>query len=674
MLSRGRALLCASVLFVVSAVFISGCTRQPGRGANETDGGTPWGGQPGGAGQGFNLPQVDASAAMEGPPVAGENRTLKLGSIDVSYYSAAAAYPTMSMGADFFIHVRNTGSSAETFSIAQSGEVPSWNMHFFSFHPETITLQPGGARALHYFASLDAEGSFDMPFDLWQAADKSDKVTVTATFYGGTQQDSKLGYDAAVYGYVRDAATGRPVPGAEVEVTLFSGRESSRATTDSEGRYAVGVASIDAIRTFFGNQDTSYSSFDYSAIVEADGYEYSYTAGIAPAHGEKLQADIGLQAAAAKPEYRLDWESKVSDYYGFFWAIADSGWTRVVASQAKHPPELGKATDFYLFDAGTGAQLWKFPTSNECWGIDISRDGATVAAGCSDNYVYVVNAADGTLRWKADSGGMNREVELSHDGALLVTGPARASDGTAYDFALFNAADGTLVRGFAGLNNWLRNAKFTADDSRFVVGISGGYVAMYDAATGSKTWENYIGEFPLFLAVDASGNTYASGKGRTLFSFDPDGRTRWSMRMPDHTAGTGMVTPDGSRLAIGSVGAWVYYIDGADGTVLWRTRPKGGGVESVGHNGVSVSADGRYVVAGFGPDNRLIVYNEHGTVVFDDTAAANTDPALDAKWATIGAGSSESSQRAVMCTYASSDGGRVIAAYGDDYVRAFSVQ
>jgi outer membrane protein assembly factor BamB len=685
MLPSGRRLfLCVSVLLVVSAVLVSGCVQQPKPGSNET-GGTPWGGKPGGeggmpaggpgAGQGFDTAPLDASKPLQGPPVAGENRTLKLGNIDVSYYSVAAAYPMLSMGADFYIHASNAGASAETFSIAQAGQTPSWNLHFFAFHPSNITLQPGESRSLHYFASLDAEGQFDMRFDLWQGAGKSDNVTATATFYGGTQQDSKLAFDSAVYGYVRDAATGRPVQDAQVEVTLFSGRESSRATTDSEGRYAVTVASIEAIRAFFGKQDTSYSSFNYSAIVLADGYEYSYTAGIAPARGERLEVDVKLQPATAKPAYKLAWERNVSDYYGFFWAVADSGWTRVVASQAKHPPEIGKATNFYLFDANTGAQLWAYPTGNECWGIDISRDGTTVAAGCSDNYVYVVNAADGTLRWKSDGGGMDREVELSHDGTLLVTGPAKAADGSgAYDFALFNATDGTIVRGFSGQDNWLRNAKFTADDTRFVVGLSGGYVAMYDTASGSKIWENYVGEFPLFLAVDASGNTYATGKGRTLFSFDAAGKTRWSMRMPDHTAGTGAITPDGSRVAAGTVGAWVYYIDGADGRVLWRARPNSGGVESTGHNGVSISADGRYVAVGYGPDNRLIVYNEHGSAVFDTTAAANTDPILDAKWATVGTTSSISSQRAVMCTYTSSDGSRIIAAYGDDYVRAFSGQ
>jgi len=678
-LSGRRLFLCASVLLVVSAVLVSGCVQQPKPGSNET-GGTPWGGRPGGegsipgGGQGFDTTPLDASKPMQGPPVAGENRTLKLGNVDIGYYSVAAAYPMLSMGADFYIHASNTGASAETFGIAQADQTPSWNMHFFAFHPGTITLQPGESRPLHYFASLDAEGSFDMRFDLWQKADKSDNVTATATFYGGTQQDSRLDFDSAVYGYVRDSATGRPVPNAQVEVTLFSGRDSSRATTDSEGRYSAQVASVDAIRAFFGEQDTSYSSFNYSAIVSADGYEYSYTDAIAPAHGERLEVDIALQPAAAKPAYKLDWERNVSDYYGFFWAVVDSGWTRVVASQAKHPPEIGKPTNFYLFDANTGAQLWAYPTGNECWGIDISRDGTTVAAGCHDNYVYVVNAADGTLRWKQDGGGMNREVELSHDGKWLVTGPAKAADGSAYDFALFKTADGTLVRGFSGQNNWIRNAKFTADDARFVAGLSGGYVAMYDTADGSKVWENYVGEFPLFLAIDASGNTYATGKGRTLFSFDPAGRTRWSLRMPDHTAGTGAITPDGSRVAVGTVGGWTYYIDGADGRVLWRARPDGGGVESTGHNGVSISADGRYVSVGYGPDNRLIVYNEHGSAVFDDTAAANADPILDGKWATIGTTSSMSSQRAVMCTYTSSDGSRIIAAYGDDYVRAFSRQ
>ncbi|MFH1623188.1 MAG: PQQ-binding-like beta-propeller repeat protein [Candidatus Aenigmatarchaeota archaeon] len=663
---------------MASMVFVSGCVRQPGQNPNGTaagpEGGQPGGSQAGNGTEGFRMPMFDATKPLRGPPVTGDNKTLMLGDIEIKYYSVAASYPTFSMGADFFMHVRNTDASAETFSIIQASKPPSWNMHFLAFHPESITLRPGEERTLHYFSSNDAEGQFGMDFDIWQKPDKSDKVTARVTFYSGSQDESKLDYDAVLYGYVLDNSTGKPVPNANVEAFLFTGRESFNERTDSEGRYALPTVSEEAIKAFFGSQETSYASLVNFVTVDADGYEYSYTGGVSAKRGEKLRLDIRLDPRKPAQTYKLDWEQKVSDYYGFFWALVDSNWSRIVASQAKHPPEIGKPTNFYLFDAKTGAQLWKYPTGDECWGIDISRDGTVVAAGCHDNYVYVVNAADGTLKWKYDSGGMNREVELSHDGKWLVTGPSKAANGGAYDFALFKVADGTLVRGFGGQDSWLRNSKFTADGSRFVVGLAGGYTAMYDTASGDKIWENYIGEFPLFLAIDANENTYATGKGRTLFSFDAAGNTRWSLRMPDHTAGTGGISADGSRVAVGTVGGWVYYIDGANGKILWRARAKGGEIESTGHNGVSISADGKYVAVGYGPDNMLVVYNEHGSAVFDVTEAVNTDPVLDEKWSTIGTTSSKSSQRAVMCTYTSADGGIIIAAYGDDYVRAFSRQ
>ncbi|MFH1623256.1 MAG: PQQ-binding-like beta-propeller repeat protein, partial [Candidatus Aenigmatarchaeota archaeon] len=560
---------------MASMVFVSGCVRQPGQNPNGTaagpEGGQPGGSQAGNGMEGFRTPPFDATKPLQGPPMPGENKTLMLGDIEIKYYSVAASYPMFSLGADFFMHVLNTGASAETFSITQASKPASWNLHFFAFHPESMTLQPGEERALHYFSSNDAEGQFDMDFDMWQDSGNLDKVTARVKFYSGSQEESKIAYDAMLYGYVLDKPAGLPVAGVDVQAFSFSGRDSFNERTDSEGRYALPIVSEEAVNAFLGGQETSYASLANFVVVDADGYEYSYTGGVSAKRGEKLRLDIYLEPEKPAQKYSLDWEQKVSDYYGFFWVVVDDGWTRVVASQAKHPPQLDKPTNFYLFDAETGAQLWEYPTGNECWGIDISRDGSLVAAGCSDDRAYVVNAADGSLKWSYDGGGMNREVELSHDGQWLVTGPAKATDGT-YDFALFKASDGSMSRGFGGRDMWLRNSRFNADDSKFVVGLGGGDTAMYDTASGDLVWENYIGEFAMFLAIDSDGNTYAAGKGRTLFSFDPAGKPRWSFRIPDHTAGTGAISSDGSRVAIGTVGGWVYYIDGSTGDVLWRAR------------------------------------------------------------------------------------------------------
>lgn len=603
---------------------------------------------------------IDESAPVPVPPVLGENKTLKLGDIKITYYSVAASYPTISLGADLLMRVKNTGASAETFNVKQSGTVPTWNRHFFVFHPENITLQPNEEKVLHYFASMDDKGEFNMNFDFWQVPDMSDKVTASVKFYGGSS-DERLKNTALVYGYVRDKATGKGISGAPVKINLYNGRESYYQQTDSQGMYSVAVPGVDDIRSFFGGQELYYSSLNYFVTVDASGYEYYYHDGIAPKRGERLGVDMSLDAAGAKPTYTMKWEQKVSDYYGFFYAFADDAWKYIAAAQAKHEPSLDKATNFYLFDASTGEVKWKYPTGNECWGFDISRDGSMVSAGCNDNYVYVIGS-DGTLKWKKDSGATNREVEFSHDGKYLVTGPM-----SNYDSVLMKTSDGTILQGFSDAKQWLRNSKFTNDDSKFVTGYSFGYISMH-STDGKILWTNYVGEFPLFLAVDNKDNTYASGKGRTLFAFDSSGNEKWHYRVPDHVVTSGAISDDGSRIAIGTIGAWVYYIDGADGNVLWRQKIGG---ENVGHNAVSISKDGKYVAIGGAPEYIIYVFNEHGTKIFSYKSQENIDPILNEKWAGIGKDASEGTQRGVMGTYISADGSKIVAAYGDDYVREF---
>jgi len=659
------------LIIVVITLSLCGCT---GPEKNSGDNNPPPGG--GGNNEDFQLPSLTDLAPLPEPPVTGEEKTLMLGNLEFTYYDAIFSDGMFSLGADILIHVKNNGTATETFYTQSDSDmhvtqIPNWVMHFFAYQATTITLQSGEEKTLHYFSSNDGSGEFTLNFEFWQQADQSDKIIAPINITSLSESHT-FETTSAIYGYVLDKTTQQPIGNAEVIVNFYNGRETAaRGTTDAQGRYVASTPSVDDITAYFGGQDLTYRSLGFFVTVQKDGYEYYYQDGVSPERGEQLRLDINLTPKETTETYTLDWENKVSDYYGFFWLKIDDDWNYVAASQAKHIPELNKATHFYLYDANTGEQKWSFPTGNECWGFDITQDGTLVAAGCSDGYVYVVNTNDGSLHWKKDSGGMNRFVEFSHDGTLLLTGPAPSGTNTAYDFVLYNVSDGSIVKGFSGYNNWLRNGRFTDDDSKFVVGLSGGYVAMFNTTSGERLWDNYVGEFPLFLAVDNQDNTYACGKGRTLFSFDKDGDLRWSYRVPDHTTTAGMITPDGSHVVIGTVGAWVYDFNGATGEVRWRQRITG---ENVAHNAVSVSAGGGYVAIGSGPENVLTIFNTKGTKIFEQTSTLNPDPILDEKWATIGPTASAGTQKGIMCTVISADGSTVIAGYGDDYIRSFTKQ
>jgi outer membrane protein assembly factor BamB len=235
---------------------------------------------------------------------------------------------------------------------------------------------------------------------------------------------------------------------------------------------------------------------------------------------------------------------------------------------------------------------------------------------------------------------------------------------------LFDAQTGTAVSTAKDAREALRRSMFSPDGKYFVTGASFGNVAMY-FLNGTQVWKNYIGEFPLFLEIDSSGNTYVGGKGRTIFSYDPQGKIRWSFRVPDHVVTQGAISADGSRVAFGTIGAWVYYLDGKTGEVLWKDQTDG---ENVGHNAVSMTNDGKLVAVGGAPQNKLYIYDEFGTRVFTHVASENPDPILSLKWSGIGRDASAGTQKGVMNTFISKTGNKVVAAYGDDYVREFEMK
>src|SRR3989338_4363765 len=192
----------AILLVILSVVLISGCVQQgplpgpapgtpgeqPGAPNQPPQGAAnpPPGGQQGEDG-GFRFPPLDVSGQPAGPPVSGEAKSIKLNGLEISYYSVAASYTLYSPGVDFLMHVKN-GGGAGTFHIRNSLP-PTWNLHFFQFHPGEVTLGPGEETTLHYFAAMDGPGEFNIDFDLWQAEDLSDKVTASVKFYSASMEE-----------------------------------------------------------------------------------------------------------------------------------------------------------------------------------------------------------------------------------------------------------------------------------------------------------------------------------------------------------------------------------------------------------------------------------------------------------------------------------------------------
>lgn len=603
----------------------------------------------------FRLPELKPDAPLPGQPQGtpeGKWMQAKLGDVQVKYFSTAITRGMMESGTDYFITLNNTGSStAKICAPACCSELrsfaPQWNLHFFAMQDLPIEIGPGEARKLWHFASLDKAGLFNVTFRLWECKEESKAVSLPATF-GATDERFWGKETSYVWGAVKDNK-GKPVQNATVVAVTGCGRTDFRGQSDSQGRYSVPVMAMEDVRAVYLGRDLACDTFDYWLSVEKDGYEYYYREGLAPARKAPVEANITLETREESAiNYALEWEKQVQGNYGFYWVKASGDWSVFAAAQAKHPPELNKPGAFYLFD-GLGNVLWTQPTGNECWGIDIAKDGSKVVAGCHDGYVYVIDRS-GKLLWKYDEGAMVRNACFSPDGKTVLSGTL----GTLHLFDSATGAKKDVLRS----GDWLRNCAFYPDGSGFVVGSreTGGF----DSA-GRQEWQQVIGEFPLFMGVDNDRNAYASGKSRTFFSFDENGSVRWTRKITEPAVTAGGVAPAAGKIAAGSVGGSVYLFD-ANGTLLWRRGALGFGTfGAVGHNAIAISQDGKMVVAGTAPNNCLTAYDAQGTRVWEKCIEPDKNAASDLL-------------PGVTNVQISPDKKRIIASYGDNYVRMFVLE
>ena len=659
------------IVLVGGGVFFFGKNPQQAPEGSKNE--QPWGERPGGAEEvpqgetpqeesvqspggktageaGFNFPSINNLSLPVLPAGApkGEWLTKNLGNIEIRYFSTAIAWGMSESGTDFFITLKNkgTGSAVVSFTPVANllSQVPKWNLHFFSLQEPPLTLGPGEEKKLWYFASLDDLGTFTVKFKLWLGSDSSNYLELPVVF--GAIEGNFYGKETSfIYGYVKNE-NGQPLSNVEVYAQMNCGRLGNKGESDSQGRYMINIWGKEDIDAIYQGKELACASTDYFLSAAKDGYEYYFKNNLNPTRQGFVKADIILTSEKESVSYATKWEKQVSEPYGFFWVKPSSDWSLFAASQAKHEPQLGKPTNIYLFDA-SGNIVWKQPTGNECWGVDIAQDGSKVVAGCHDGKVYAVSK-EGSLLWTLDAGTMIRSACLSHDGKTALSG-------TVGELFLFNAATGSKTN-ISWSGSWLRNCLFYLDDSGFVAGSPeiGGFTS-----SGSQRWLQEIGEFPMFLGTDNAKNVFAAGKSRTLFSFDASGNLRWKERIPDHVAGMGAVTPDGSRIALGTVGGMIYLFDGS-GNLLWKRAMGVGTGTSIGHNAVAISNDGKRIVVGSSPENCLLVFNEKGTILWKKCIETGTIQSGLIK--------------GVTNVQISPDKTKIIASYGDNYLREFIKQ
>ncbi|HRY99097.1 MAG TPA: FG-GAP-like repeat-containing protein, partial [Bacteroidales bacterium] len=241
--------------------------------------------------------------------------------------------------------------------------------------------------------------------------------------------------------------------------------------------------------------------------------------------------------------------------------------------------------------------LWNYELNDAAFGnaalADVDNDGyPEVVFSCyrNDSSVYMLNAEDGSLLWKYNTGGCNDVAPLIIDtdgnGDLEVILPSSC---VAKTFCL--DADSGYVQWEAPTRG--SDSPPTAGDVdndgklEILHGEFGGYVICLNAESGSQLWElpldlnSWIQTAPALLDVDQNGQldfvvaNWSFGSNHRVWAVRADNaQILWTDTLPDdyiyHGAAFADLDHDSkAELTIGSYDGKVYCYNAEDGSLAW---------------------------------------------------------------------------------------------------------
>ncbi|MCF3652248.1 S8 family serine peptidase [Synoicihabitans lomoniglobus] len=282
----------------------------------------------------------------------------------------------------------------------------------------------------------------------------------------------------------------------------------------------------------------------------------------------------------------------------------------------------------------------------------IGPDG-TIYVGSQDAFFYALNP-DGTLKWRVATDGYadSNAAAVAPDGTIhfgtytgiayalnpdgserwtsnlgessYFSAPAVAADGTVY----FKQDSGTL-RAFspAGVEQWSYSVPdgeasyagpaIAADGAILLPANDGALHAINPS--GSRRWrfsptieDGTPDDSGIYTSpsIDANGNIYASTLNGTVFSLTANGNLRWVFRTPDagENVSSSIALGDG-RAYFASYGAFLYALDQADGTLVWKAN-----IEAQARaSSPAIASDGSVIVGSYA--NKLFRFDRDGELI-----------------------------------------------------------
>lgn len=222
-------------------------------------------------------------------------------------------------------------------------------------------------------------------------------------------------------------------------------------------------------------------------------------------------------------------------------------------------------------DITTRDRRWRFALE------DISRGGPTVAngtvfVGARDRFVYAIDGARGTLRWKRR---LQASVEVAPavDGGKVFAVSENPTNGATRLYAL-DSASGKIDWSYSPRGAAIGVSSPTVADGSVFVGFGDAQVRAFDVADGTLRWSQPIRSFFSYHAslAFAEGALYAMDVNGGVYRFDgTTGKLTWDFQFPSFVSWSSPLLV-GRTVYVGMDDGTVAGIDTSSGHLVWRTR------------------------------------------------------------------------------------------------------
>ncbi|MBU2559466.1 PQQ-binding-like beta-propeller repeat protein [archaeon] len=243
--------------------------------------------------------------------------------------------------------------------------------------------------------------------------------------------------------------------------------------------------------------------------------------------------------------------------------------------------------------------VWRQRIKGTVNDVDISENGAYIAAGSADGFAYLFDKS-GKRIWEQELSSSIASVSIDALGEILLF----ASGNTLYYFN----GDGQLIWNYTNPDPTIINsvALNRAGDK---IAFSAGNILYYLTGNGTLLWTYSTSNPITSIAVNSLGTNVASASENVLYYFNGDGTLDWTYSSSTRIDSVAL-NLDGNRVAFASGGS-LYYMDNL-ASLLWNFT---------GVSDATLSSDGSLILAK--SDNILFALSNRGSLIWKEISENN---------------------------------------------------